>query len=89
MSNVVFEAPNPQPLDDLLTADGVAEYKRTDCRRYSTCLDVASDAGWQQFHCNACNAYIAIPDDDPSNAPFARLGKKLIDLKKKRNGHNP
>lgn len=70
--------PNPQELDETLTIEGVERYKRHDCRRYVKCLDVAADAGWQQFHCNACNAYEQIPRDDPSQRVFTQIGRKLI-----------
>ena len=76
--------PNPQELPDLaLTIDGVEEYKRYDCRTYTTCLDVAADAGWQQFHCNDCKAYVPIPKDDPGHRVFAHVGHQLL-----KNGRN-
>lgn len=82
------DLPNPQPLEELLTVDGVDQYKRFDCYLYTRCLTTASNAGWSQFHCNDCSVYVPIPDDDPSNDGFARLAQKLIDIKRK-NGHNP
>lgn len=75
--------PNPRELDLVLTMDGVDHYKRYDCRRYAKCLDVAADAGWQQFHCNDCNAYVPLPTDDPTRKFFGRAGRKLI-----KNGRN-
>jgi len=81
---MVDALPNPQELDENLTIEGVERYKRHDCRRYVKCLDVAADAGWQQFHCNACNAYEAIPkNDDPLQTALARLGRRMI-----KNGDN-
>lgn len=50
--------PNPRPHPLQLTVEGVAEAKRWDCRRYEFCLDAAARAGWHQFHCNACAAYL-------------------------------
>jgi uncharacterized protein (DUF736 family) len=69
--------PNPQELDLMLTIDAIDEYKRYDCRVYAKCLDVAADASWDQFHCNSCKAYVALPIDDPSRRLFARLGKLI------------
>jgi hypothetical protein len=75
--------PNPKELDMILTTDGVEEYKRYDCRTYAKCLDAAADAGWSQFHCNDCRAYIPIPKSDPAHRVFAHAGRKLI-----KNGRN-
>jgi hypothetical protein len=74
----VADAPNPQPLDAVLTIDGVTEYKRHDCRRYVKCMDFAANQGWSQFHCNNCTAYIPLADDDPSHRVLAAAGRKLI-----------
>jgi hypothetical protein len=74
--------PNPQELDLLLTIDFVDDYKRYDCIRYVKCLDVAEAAGWQQFHCNECGAYVPLPKDDPSRRLFKQAGLTLF---KKRN----
>lgn len=74
--------PNPQELDRVLTNDGSSDdadhYKRYDCRTYPRCLDVAADAGWPQFHCNDCTAYVTLPNDDPSRRLFAYVGSKLL-----------
>lgn len=75
--------PNPQELDLMLTYDLVDDYKRYDCAAYAKCLDIAEDAGWQQFHCNACGAYVPLPKDDPSRKLFGRAGLVLI-----KNGRN-
>lgn len=56
-----YAVPNPQFLDALLTIDGVDTYKRTDCRQYLSCLSIAAGAGWDQFHCNDCVVYVALP----------------------------
>jgi hypothetical protein len=77
MGTCVTAQPNPQELDLMLTIDAVDEYKRYDCRGYSKCLDIAADASWDQFHCNNCKAYVALPKDDPSRRLFARLGKLI------------
>jgi hypothetical protein len=74
---VTVAAPDPQELDLMLTIDGVDMYKRYDCRVYTQCLDTAANAGWDQFHCNNCKAYVALPKDDPSRRLFARLGKLI------------
>lgn len=66
--------PNPQRLDEVLTSKGVDHQKRYKCRRYSKCLDVACEAGWQQFHCRDCTAYVPMDDSDPEHKVFARLG---------------
>jgi hypothetical protein len=71
--------PNPVPLDELLTIDGVTHYKRIDCRRYTWCLDKAANAGWQQFHCNSCTAYVAMPSDDPQRKiSLGKIGKLFM-----------
>jgi hypothetical protein len=75
--------PNPVELDLMLTIDGVDAYKRYDCRTYVKCLDVAADAGWDQFHCNDCTAYVPIPKDDPSRRLFARYGERLFNGRNK------
>jgi len=75
--------PNPCELDLVLTPGGVAVYKRYDCRRYGSCLTIAADAGWQQFHCNNCMAYVPIPKDDTTNDLFDRAGRHLV-----KNGKN-
>jgi hypothetical protein len=80
---VTAALPNPQELDLVLTVDGVEEYKRYDCVTYAKCLDVAGDAGWQQFHCNDCQAYVPLPKEDPSRRLFAHVGLKLL-----KNGRN-
>lgn len=69
---------NPQELDVLLSIDNVDDFKRYDCRTYIKCLDVAADAGWDQFHCNDCGAYEPLPKDDPSRRLFAHAGLKLL-----------
>ena len=56
--SLIKAPPNPRPYSGQLTVEGVAETKRWDCRRYEACLDVAAEAGWQQFHCQACPAYV-------------------------------
>lgn len=70
--------PNPQKLDLILTVEGVDEHKRYDCRTYARCLDIAEDAGWQQFHCNSCRVYVPLPKDDPSRRLFAVVGARLL-----------
>ena len=75
--------PNPVELDLMLTIDGVDGYKRYDCRTYVKCLDIAADAGWQQFHCNDCTVYVPIPKDDSSQVALVKFGKRLI-----KNGRN-
>lgn len=63
----------------LLTMEVVDEYKKVDCKSYVKCLHAAVKANWGQFHCQDCRAYEAIPIDDPTNAFFARLGRKILD----------
>ncbi len=70
-------SPNPQELDSNLGINTVADYKRTDCRRYLKCLDIAEAAKWNQFHCNDCQAYEKLPDDHPSNHSFNKYIEKL------------
>lgn len=68
---------NPRPTDICLTIETVDLYKKADCRFYGKCLDVASIAGWQQFHCNDCQAYVPIPEDARKNKTLLRLAVLL------------
>ena len=59
---------NPVKMKDLWSIDNgincpndidcVDSFKKSDCTNYRTCLKIASDAGWSQFHCNDCSAYV-------------------------------
>lgn len=64
---------NPCELDLMLTSESVDNYKRSDCRTYLKCLDMAADEGWQQFHCNNCRAYVAVVVGPEERALVARL----------------
>lgn len=68
---------NPRELDEVLSVDSVSRFKRHDCRSYVACLHDAARAGWAQFHCRACRAFVELPADDPTNAALTRLGKFL------------
>jgi hypothetical protein len=72
--------PSPQAIDVSFTTDGVDAYKRVDCKRYGRCLDVASDAGWPQFHCNDCHAYDPLEKDHPSHRRLQRIGAAMLKL---------
>jgi len=71
------DAPNPQPLDEILTIEGVERHKRYDCLRYDWCLDIACAGGWSQFHCHDCTAYVPRPKDDLADQHVARVGPQI------------
>lgn len=68
---------DPRELDEVLSVDSVPRFKRYNCRSYVACLHDAARAGWAQFHCRACHAFVGLPTDDPTNAALMRLGKLL------------
>lgn len=70
-------ARNPRSVDICLTIETVDLYKKSDCRFYVKCLDVASIAGWQQFHCNDCKAYVPLPEETRQNKTLLRLAMLL------------
>jgi hypothetical protein len=69
---------NPMPLDLILTADNIDNYKKPDCASYVLCLDVAADHSWQQFHCNDCRAYVPELPDRERHVLFTNLGLLLV-----------
>jgi len=56
--------PNPQPLHEVITGDGVELYKRYRCINYTKCLDTAAESNWLQFHCNDCKVYVEQPPEE-------------------------
>jgi hypothetical protein len=68
-----FAIPAPRELDLQLSSESVDHYKKSDCRRYLECLDVAAEAGWQQFHCRDCHAYEAIVRTEDDKALLTKL----------------
>lgn len=74
---------NPRPTDICLTIETVDLYKRSDCRFYIKCLNQASIAGWQQFHCNDCPAYEPLPEETRQNKTLLRLALLLEKVKER------
>jgi hypothetical protein len=70
---------NPTPLDLMLSIESVDTYKRSNCRFYERCLDFAAQRGWQQFHCNHCQAFLKIEDDHADLILARRLLPVIID----------
>jgi len=71
---------NPQPLldhADHLTIDNVGRYKRSECRYYVRCVDVAVRENWPQFTCNACLAFEPIEVDSDEQKALERLARLL------------
>jgi hypothetical protein len=68
---------NPQPLDMTLMVDNVDAYKRSDCRFYKQCLNVACRESWAQFHCNDCQAFAPLEVDSDGQKKLVQLGRLL------------
>jgi hypothetical protein len=78
---ILFDSPpltegqNPTILDLVLCSENVDDYKRTNCTRYNSCLDMAASKGWPQFHCNSCDAFVeaALPEPNKDWEMLSRL----------------
>jgi hypothetical protein len=60
----------------MLCIDTVDEYKKSNCRLYDGCLDVAVNENWLQFHCRDCQAYEPVPE--PEDSHLTALAKHLV-----------
>lgn len=73
-------SPNPIAFQDLITPDNVEQYKKTNCRRYLHCMNIASRQSWQQFACIACELNEEAVFSAAEIQTAARLGKALAKL---------
>lgn len=50
--------PEPNKIVMKMFPEMVGHFKKYNCKNYETCIDLAIEQNWPQFHCNACTAYV-------------------------------